>query len=593
MRRKGTEIIADGHGEFGNWRIRITALNQLFLLIFISMRWLLLLIFSFQCFAVFPQFNKRDSLRIALKTSQGTSLTDTYLEISNFYYRVDQDSMFYFAQQAHDLALKQNYKKGEAQSYLLMGISKRKQGDLTTALKLCQKSYEFSRTNNFREIEAEALNNIGLVYNYQGLYPTALEFYQKSFAIVEEIKSKKAMADVLNNLGGLYYNLKDYPLALDYWKRALELDLQLGDKNGAASRMNNIGFAYAGQGKYKMALSFYFASLRTYDSFAACGQVFPLEDIGRIYLKTKKLDSAEFYLLQALNKVKNCSDRALEIGILTGLADVYKAINKNEKALFYLENALTLGLKAGFNREAELAAKSLSELQEKLGHTKKALETFKIYQALQDSLFNNENAKAIGKLEAQYEYESAKNQQKASQRIEDLEKEKILTRQIWIRNTFIAGFVAMIMVALLVYRNFKRKKQSNIRLRLLNKEIKKQQKKLMSQSEQLKDLNKSLNELNSSLEHKIETRTQELNDKNAELENKNAKLANYAFLNAHKLRAPVATLLGLVMLFDNDKVDERERSEIVNKIRDCAGDLNNIVKELRIMLEMESINIDH
>jgi len=57
------------------------------------------------------------------------------------------------------------------------------------------------------------------------------------------------------------------------------------------------------------------------------------------------------------------------------------------------------------------------------------------------------------------------------------------------------------------------------------------------------------------LETRIDDRTRELNDKNTELENKNTQLANYAFLNAHKLRAPVATLLGLVMLFDNKHVE--------------------------------------
>jgi len=138
----------------------------------------------------------------------------------------------------------------------------------------------------------------------------------------------------------------------------------------------------------------------------------------------------------------------------------------------------------------------------------------------------------------------------------------------------------MIFVAVMAYRNFRRKKISNTRLLVLNKEIKKQQ-------EQLRDLNKSLFELNNDLEARIDDRTRELNDKNIELENKNTQLANYAFLNAHKLRAPVATLLGLVMLFDNTNVENSERDEIVNKIRECASDLNDIVREIRNTIETE------
>ncbi len=43
-----------------------------------------------------------------------------------------------------------------------------------------------------------------------------------------------------------------------------------------------------------------------------------------------------------------------------------------------------------------------------------------------------------------------------------------------------------------------------------------------------------------SLETKVTQRTSELEKKNEELKSKNNKLAEYAFINAHKLRAPVA-----------------------------------------------------
>lgn len=91
------------------------------------------------------------------------------------------------------------------------------------------------------------------------------------------------------------------------------------------------------------------------------------------------------------------------------------------------------------------------------------------------------------------------------------------------------------------------------------------------------------------LEEKIAERTRQLIDKYTELENKNAKLANYAFINAHKLRAPVATLLGLIMLFENKVVSNQERDEIVAKIKLCSVELNSIVKELRQILEEGSL----
>ena len=124
-------------------------------------------------------------------------------------------------------------------------------------------------------------------------------------------------------------------------------------------------------------------------------------------------------------------------------------------------------------------------------------------------------------------------------------------------------------------------------MQLLNKEINAQQSILISQAKELQGLNNSLNQLNRDLELKIAERTRELIDKNTELENKNAKLADYAFINAHKLRAPVATILGLVTLFENKQVENHERNEIVDKIRNCTEELNDIVREIRVTLEKE------
>jgi tetratricopeptide (TPR) repeat protein len=544
------------------------------------MRRLLFLLGPWAFYPSFAQVERIDSLRSILPAFEDSALVNSYLQIGALYRRLNVDSMFYFGKKAYELSVKLKYKKGEAKSNLILGISQWKRGNLTAGLDLCQAALTLASSRNFRDTQADALNNIGLIHNYQGDYPTALEYYQKALSISESINDKTVTAFIHNNIGGLYYNTKDYNLALENWKKSMALQQQVGDKISAASCMSNIGMVYADKMDYKMSLQYYFRSLKIYGLKAVCARRYPLENIGVTYFKLKKYDSSEYYLNQALEGSRVCNDPIIDMSILTELADAYQTTNQFEKALPCLKKAFQFGMKSGFNRETGITAKALSELHEKLGHTREAFAIFKIYHAIQDSLYNNENAKAIGKLEAQHEFAVVKKEQQVAQRIQDLEKERELAKAKWIRNTFIIGFVAMIAVALLAYRNFKRKKLSNHRLRILNKEIKKQQK-------QLQKLNKSLFELNNDLETRIDDRTRELNDKNSELENKNAQLANYAFLNAHKLRAPVATLLGLVMLFENKKVENTERDDIVYKIRDCAADLNDIVREIRNTLEVE------
>jgi tetratricopeptide (TPR) repeat protein len=536
-------------------------------------------------YPAFAQQHKIDSLRSTLvNVAVDTTRVGSYLQLATLYRRINFDSVYYFGSEAKELSQRLKYKRGEAGGYLMMGVSHLRRGDLLEAMDLCERALEISVAGNFPETESEALNNIGLSYNYQGDYPTALEYYQRALSVAESIKNNSTIAGVLTNIGGIYFNLKDYDRALDYWQKALRIHQRLNDRPAAATCMSNIGLAYADKGDYQMAVKYYFQSLNNHERNSLCPRIYPLENIGSTYYKMGKLDSASYYLQLALEGATQCNNPVAEIGILSGLADISKARHQFKSALQYLNRAFMIGDRAGLKREASIVAKSLSELHEVMGNTSEAFSVFKKYQALRDSIYNGENVKAIGRLEAKYEYDSAKRAHEIARQIENLEKERLLTREKWIRNTFIGGFVVMICIAGMIYRNFEKKKISNRHLEMLNKEIKEHESALISQSEELQRLNESLSELNTDLERKVAQRTRQLIEQNMELETKNAKLADYAFINAHKLRAPVATILGLVKLFE---VDIEERDYIVKRIKHSTEELNEIVKEIRLTLEKE------
>ena len=547
------------------------------------MRKLLLVFVLFGFHPLLAQRGRIDSLRaVIFNVPEDTSRVDAYNQLASLYRRLNFDSMYYFGSKARELSLKLKYRSGEAQGNLMMGVGELRRGNLLDAMDLCQKALELS--GGSPEVQAEALNYIGLNYNYQGSYPTALDYYQRALSLLQSVKNKAIVASILGNVGGIYYNLKDYNRALDYWKQTLELQQQLADHDATAATMSNVGLAYTDKGDYRQALQYYFRSLNTHEADRVCPRLYPLENIGTTYFKMGKLDSASYYLKKALTGAEECRNPVVEIGILSGLADVSKAYRQFPAALQYLTRAFEIGKRAGLKRETSIVALSLAELYEQQGNTKQAFSIFKTYHALRDSIYNSDNAKAIGRLEAKYEYDSAKKEQETARKFENLERERIATRQKWVRDTFIGGFLVMLFVAGIIYRGFQRKKISNMRLEQLNREIQAHEAALVEQAEQLKHLNESLSELNSGLEKKVAERTRQLIEKNTELENKNAKLADYAFINAHKLRAPVATILGLVKLFE---VDPEDRDEIVRKIGESTVALNDIVKEIRVTLEKE------
>lgn len=96
------------------------------------------------------------------------------------------------------------------------------------------------------------------------------------------------------------------------------------------------------------------------------------------------------------------------------------------------------------------------------------------------------------------------------------------------------------------------------------------------QAEALLRLNEELRFLNKNLEERIRERTEQL-------QVQNQKIAEYTFINAHKLRAPVASILGLINLFQQTAVEERD--QIAAHLKACGVRLDAMIHELTRNLE--------
>lgn len=87
-------------------------------------------------------------------------------------------------------------------------------------------------------------------------------------------------------------------------------------------------------------------------------------------------------------------------------------------------------------------------------------------------------------------------------------------------------------------------------------------------------------EANQVLEQKVKERTKELLEKNK-------KLSEYAFVNAHNLRVPVANIKGIIQLFENVKSKE-EKTELIELLKGQSNSLDNVLIEIKEMLERDN-----
>ncbi len=107
-------------------------------------------------------------------------------------------------------------------------------------------------------------------------------------------------------------------------------------------------------------------------------------------------------------------------------------------------------------------------------------------------------------------------------------------------------------------------------IQLQNEEIQVQNEEISAQSEEILRINENLEDI-------VQERTREL-------ERKNKALEEYAFINAHKLRSPVATILGLINLFSKTRLDH-EGVEINRRLQDTAEELDGIVSAITKAIE--------
>lgn len=102
----------------------------------------------------------------------------------------------------------------------------------------------------------------------------------------------------------------------------------------------------------------------------------------------------------------------------------------------------------------------------------------------------------------------------------------------------------------------------------------------MQSNESLIGLNNKISGWNESLEETVANRTREI-------EEQNRKLREYAFYNAHNLRAPFCRIKGLVLLKDH-VTEEQEMQHVNLLIRKSILELEQVIDEIQTIVNEES-----
>jgi tetratricopeptide (TPR) repeat protein len=348
-------------------------------------------------------------------------------------------------------------------------------GDFNKCLESGLSTALLARRLGYERGFATACGNIGVAYRHMGNYTRALEYYFTALKIDERLKDSAGLAKRLNNIGLVFLELGNREKALEHYTRALRIDEALGNEKGRATRLANIGSVYDNFNRAK-ALVYYQQALEIDERIGnPSGIARDNGNLGNLYAfigdsaeaqgngaaARRNYERAEKYFSNALSIYEELGDQD-GIATYTGNLGLCRMTRQDYAgAERLIKNAMRIARSISALNLVKDHEQFLSEVYSKAGRHQLALEHYKNYIQVRDSIFNEEQTKQQVRAEMNYEFDK----KEASARLEQEKKEAVAAadakRQRIILLAVSGLGVLVLGFALFAYRSFLQKKRAN------------------------------------------------------------------------------------------------------------------------------------
>ncbi|MEO8151194.1 MAG: tetratricopeptide repeat protein [Bacteroidia bacterium] len=375
---------------------------------------------------------------------------------------------------ALQLFKKVNNKKGIASVYNNMGIVWFYKSDYNQAMANRKKALKiFEELHDTARI-ATMYCNISLDYQYLSDYAQSVNYLFQALKLYESIGNKKGIANTYKNLGIQYRKLSKLPEALAYHNKALEFFRQTDQTISVAEQLANIANVYDDMSSTTTALQYYHEALTLNQSINnKRGIASNFINMGMVYSQIKEYDTAFICIEKSIPLFEESGDKnSLAIalnkkGVLINEAPDGILIKQGiappqryHKSIESLNRGIQLAVEIeAIDVQASLLA-SLSGVYESKKDFAKALEAYKKFTLLQDSILNDATAEKITQDKLQYEFDKkeaatkAENEKKVALATEEIKRERV------IKNSSIFGGSILLLSAFISFVFYKRRRDA-------------------------------------------------------------------------------------------------------------------------------------
>lgn len=420
---------------------------------------------------------------------------------------------------------------------------------------------------------ARGLVVMGNSYWYEGIYEFAQNYYLLAARQYRALNDSLGLAQVYNNMGEVNKRLGEHDMALEYLLRSL--DMKRKDSTRAMA-LYNVGELYITMGKYEKAEDYISQSM------ALAQRMDNQPIIAYNHWSTARIKTEQGLFVEALKYFELAEKILTALGETRSLIQTYQDIaymhrkmNNLEKARDYLDKASVLSAKLKVPDLRITTYLEYFKVDSIAGNFQQAVYYLSRHNALKDSVYDLLKAEQIARVQAIYETDRHERENQQLRTEKDLKDAELKLRELLIVAVSVSLVIAGVL-AVILFRQRKEILQANKDLKAKNEEISFQKNAIESQAEALLVLNEELKDLNRSLEGRIDERTRQILQQNQ-------RLAEYTFINAHKLRAPIASILGLISLFQH--ADAKEQKVILKHLKTCGEQLDNTIRAINLNLE--------
>lgn len=487
-----------------------------------------------------------------IKWNNGLVRTNRVTGLVYFYCQKNYDKAFHYFEENVILAKKNGDKVGQAVALETIG---KMYGIIQQHPKSILYYDEALGLHAGINTDVYMLGNKGLSYKAISAYSEALTCYDSALKLLDAKFRGKTGSDQEDsvewaalslNMGDLYLLTANADRAFEKFNLVLNSSMVKVERKFRIWGLTGIGKAFDMKKDYQHAIEKYQLALsvcRETNNFE--DEVNVKDELAKIYLETWSLNEAQSYADSALSlaESQHFISRLSTAYLIIGT--VYLKQNKYDLAETYLLKGLEIAKQVGNledQRDAWDALRKTYTLNGKLAEAIKAQDN---YYTIRDSLYNVDRVNEFTTRTVRFE--AAHTHVTDSLKAENLKKQVEKQRYV----TY-GGFTALVLVLLLVffvYRNYVTQKKYN---ELLSREKKRHLAHIEAQSNILSDI---------------------------------------AHTQAHQIRGPISTILGLVHIFNYEDPADPMNKQVMEWITTTTEKLDAVVKD--VIIKENTLRSEH